>query len=183
MRVGLSGQNRSLTPSIYIAKTPPQKVHCTPSALQGYMCVHSRLCFSPLHLEIRKRVVEIKSFQDEALTTFNFLNQEARYVAGAFLPPTYLEENIQHFVSSPCFLLTCSHSSGETVKVSVLQFLEWLPKFSHGTSKFLLNSFLVSSSVWSPWSPQPPPPFKRKERVDIPEMRNCRHGHRISCGC
>ena len=31
-------------------------------------------------------------FQEQALTTFNFLNQEARYVAGAFIPPQYVSE-------------------------------------------------------------------------------------------
>ena len=29
--------------------------------------------------------------QDHALATFNFLNSEKRYVAGAFIPPKYLE--------------------------------------------------------------------------------------------
>lgn len=29
--------------------------------------------------------------QDQALATFNFLNAEKRYVAGAFIPPSYVE--------------------------------------------------------------------------------------------
>lgn len=29
--------------------------------------------------------------QDQALATFNFLNAEKRYVAGAFIPPSYIE--------------------------------------------------------------------------------------------
>jgi hypothetical protein len=32
----------------------------------------------------------IVSFQDQALATFNFLNAEKRYVAGAFIPPSYV---------------------------------------------------------------------------------------------
>ena len=29
--------------------------------------------------------------QDQALATFNFLNSEKRYIAGAFVPPAFLE--------------------------------------------------------------------------------------------
>ncbi len=29
--------------------------------------------------------------KDQALATFNFLNAEKRYVAGAFIPPSYIE--------------------------------------------------------------------------------------------
>ncbi len=31
--------------------------------------------------------------QDQALATFNFLNAEKRYVAGAFIPPSYILDN------------------------------------------------------------------------------------------
>jgi len=44
------------------------------------------------HLRKNKINVEILA-TDQALATFNFLNAEKRYIAGAFIPPSYMDMN------------------------------------------------------------------------------------------
>ena len=52
------------------------------------------------HLRAKKINVELLA-TDQALAVFNFLNAEKRYVAGAFIPPSYVDEFEDDAYTSP----------------------------------------------------------------------------------